>query len=55
MSIDLNFENLEQRAIQYNARASVSDFSGCMTQYARWRNAPSPQRLVFTICNMGWA
>ncbi|MEX2939698.1 esterase [Serratia fonticola] len=34
MSIDLNFENLEQRAIQYNARASVSDFSGCMTQYA---------------------
>ncbi len=34
MNIDLNFENLELRAIQYNARQSVSDFDGCMAQYS---------------------
>ncbi len=34
MSMDLNFDDLEQRAIQYNARQSVSDFDGCMAQYA---------------------
>lgn len=35
MKIDLNFENLEKRAIQYNARASVPDFAGCMEKYAQ--------------------
>jgi arylformamidase len=32
--IDLNFANLAQRNIQYNARASVVDFDACVLQYA---------------------
>lgn len=34
MNIDLNFENLSERAIQYNARASVANFDACMIEYA---------------------
>lgn len=34
MSIDLDFENLSVRAVEYNARASVKDFDGCMVEYA---------------------
>lgn len=34
MNIDLNFESLNTRAVQYNARASVENFDACMTEYA---------------------
>lgn len=34
MNIELNFEDLNARAVQYNARASVADFDACMTEYA---------------------
>ncbi len=34
MSIDLTFEDLSARAVQYNARASVEDFDACMAEYA---------------------
>ncbi|HGM7057756.1 TPA: alpha/beta hydrolase [Serratia marcescens] len=34
MSIDLTFEDLSARAVQYNARASVDDFDACMAEYA---------------------
>ena len=33
--IELNFSSREQRDTQYNARASVSDFDGCVRDYAR--------------------
>lgn len=32
--IDLNFANLAERNIQYNARASVVDFDACVLEYA---------------------
>ncbi|AUY14936.1 MULTISPECIES: hypothetical protein [Serratia] len=32
MSIDLTFEDLSARAVQYNARASVEDFDACMAR-----------------------
>jgi len=31
---DLNFGTLEERAVQYNARASVADFDACVAEYA---------------------
>lgn len=34
-NFDLNFPNLEERTIQYNARASVADFDACVAEYAR--------------------
>ncbi|BET81234.1 MULTISPECIES: hypothetical protein [Edwardsiella] len=34
MNIDLNFENIKERVIQYNARASVEDFDAYMVEYA---------------------
>lgn len=34
MNIDLTFEHLSARAVQYNARASVEDFDACMVEYA---------------------
>ncbi|WP_379971917.1 alpha/beta hydrolase [Edwardsiella ictaluri] len=34
MNIDLNFNNADERAVQYNARASVEDFDACMVEYA---------------------
>lgn len=33
MKIDLLFDDLSMRAVQYNARASVEDFDACMAQY----------------------
>lgn len=33
--IDLFFDDLEQRGIEYNARASVPDFDACVAEYAR--------------------
>ena len=35
---DLNFSSLEERAVQYNARASVADFDACVAEYARLAN-----------------
>jgi arylformamidase len=32
--IDLNFANIDERNIQYNARASVVDFDACVHEYA---------------------
>lgn len=34
-SFDLNFSSVEERATQYNARASVPDFDACVAEYAR--------------------
>jgi len=33
--IDLNFTNIDERNIQYNARASVADFDACVLEYAQ--------------------
>jgi arylformamidase len=32
--IDLFFPDLQQRSIEYNARASVPDFDACVREYA---------------------
>lgn len=34
-NFDLNFSSLEERAVQYNARASVADFDACVAEYTR--------------------
>lgn len=34
MKIDLMFNDLAERTVQYNARASVDDFDACMAQYS---------------------
>lgn len=34
-NFDLNFSSLEERATQYNARASVADFDACVAEYTR--------------------
>jgi len=39
MNIDLTFGNLQQRAVEYNARQSVTDFDMCMDDYARLANS----------------
>lgn len=42
-NFDLNFSSLEERAIQYNARASVADFDACVAEYARLANEVKSQ------------
>lgn len=42
-NFDLNFPSLEERAIQYNARASVADFDACVAEYTRLANEVKSQ------------
>lgn len=50
MSIDLTFEDLSARAVQYNARASVEDFDACMAEYAALAQRARHRRPAFTTC-----